>query len=131
MTRDEFRTFARSVEARFDRSDENQRTFGILLERVAANVTVLAEGQSTLRDQLKRDMRDLEARLSERIEKLEAAVRQHSLELQHLSKEVAELRDRFDRRDGTLEEHERRLTELEKLAGFVSDYPLRSAVARD
>ena len=82
VTREEFRTFARSVETRFDRSDENmrifgenQRPFGILLEHVAANITALAEGQSTLRDALKRDIRDSEARLSERIERLKAAAR--------------------------------------------------------
>jgi DNA repair exonuclease SbcCD ATPase subunit len=126
VTRDEFKTFARSVEARFDRTDDAIRGLGVVLERIDSKVTTLAEGQEAVRAELKADIRALEARLSERIERLEAVVRQHSADIQRfstavdrLSREVEELRKRFDRRDGTLEDHERRIAELEKRAGIT------------
>ena len=56
----ELRTFATSVDGQFTSMDESMRTVGVLLERIDSNVTALAEGLTTTRDELKADMRALE-----------------------------------------------------------------------
>ena len=89
---------------------------GVLLERLDSKIDTVIELIGTLAT--KTDLAELDVRLSERISRLESAVRQNTEDLCLLRDEVVELRLRFDRRDLRADELERRIAELEKRAGI-------------
>ena len=111
-------------ELRVELRDE-VRGVAVLVERNGSDMRAMLEGMSSMRDELTRQMTDMEERLSSRIEALEGVVRSHSLDirkssedLRALTTEVAALRIRFDRRDVQLEELEERVAATEKRLGI-------------
>jgi DNA repair ATPase RecN len=68
--------------------NERFREMGVLMERIDSNVRVVAEGLTAHREEFKRDMAALEARLTVRIENLEAAVRQNSADIRKNSEDI-------------------------------------------
>jgi hypothetical protein len=106
------------------------RALGVVVERIDSNVQMLAEAMIGMRTELKRDITELDARLSARIDRLEDAVRTNLREIRELKPlktemaelraEVAALRRDFERRDAErLASLEARVTELEKRAGIA------------
>jgi hypothetical protein len=103
------------------------RGVGVMVERIDSNVRALAEALVSTRDELKRDISELDARLSERIGIIESVVRQNSVEIQKnstdlraLTAEVARLRHDFEHRPerAQLASLEERVTALELRAGI-------------
>ena len=114
------------------------RGVGVQVERLSSDVRLIAESITTMHRDLTRDADAREARLSERIARLEDVARTHSAKfrelegemkrgflgidarLSALENEVAQLRRDFERRDAErLASLEARVTELEKRAGIA------------
>ncbi len=100
---------------------------GVRFERLESKVDAVIEGLAGFQTHITREMRELEERLSARIKTLEEVVREHSQEIRKNAEEtrkssediraltiaVADLRDRFDRRDDYVA-LDKRVTALEE-----------------
>lgn len=105
------------------------RAQGVLLEQLGSQMTLVLEAVTSSKAELETSIRQLDARLSQRITVLEEAVRQLATELRgvqegqrELREEVARLRRDFDQREerGRVSALEVRVAALEARLGIGS-----------
>jgi predicted nuclease with TOPRIM domain len=85
----------------------------VLLEDIRSQNRLVLEAVHGLGQKLERDIQALRVELSERIERLEAAVRQNSHDIRKLEGRVDHLEARFDQLEGRFDKLEGRFDKLE------------------